>query len=597
MAFRVHIFQNGSTTFSAVVSGIVELGRQQKGEPEAVSQREVEGRTRIIVAALDNTWIARQQLQAEPDQRGRLRLTNLSSRVALRIRGAEPLDASATRLVSMPATVYLSPEQYVTFNETDPEPELESLAAVSLAPGRRQGFSDLFAPPLSRSPGDAKELERVVRVLQEAMAVFQNSGTTSALYDAAVTGAVKVVGFDGARILRYEGGVWKEELRYLGSPAAVSQHVLTQVLNYSRTFWQSGQGKETESLARLEAVIAAPILDRAGTVIGALYAERLFTGGVGSLRPINRIDAQLMELLAFGVASELARHDQEEEARRLQVRFARFFSTELALELEAQPNLLEGRDVDVSILFCDIRGFSRISEHVDAQTLFRFINHAIGAISECVVKNGGVIVDYVGDAVMAMWGAPRPQINHAELACLAAIDMLKCLPELNRNWHADLSEEVDFAIGINSGPARAGNSGSEFKYKYGPLGNTVNLASRVQSVTKHLRTRVLVTRSTADALNSSFHKRKICDGRVVNIQEPVGLYELSSADDSTRNGRYEKALAQFECGEFRIAVRQLGQLLEEFPGDGPTLVLLSRCVNAMVEGPTPEHPVHVFDSK
>jgi class 3 adenylate cyclase len=134
-----------------------------------------------------------------------------------------------------------------------------------------------------------------------------------------------------------------------------------------------------------------------------VYAERQQSDLRQPERQITRIDAQLMELLACGVASELARQSQEEESRRHEKRFEQFFSPKLARELNAQPDLLEGRDVDVSVLFCDIRRFSRISESVDTKTVFSFINDVVGVISGCIEKYDGVVVDYVGDAVMGMF--------------------------------------------------------------------------------------------------------------------------------------------------------------------------------------------------
>jgi adenylate cyclase len=602
MTFRIHVFDNETRMFSGDVEGVLELGRQQNGEPPSFAMFPTGGKQRLVIADLTFTKIARHQLRIEPLNDGTLRLTNLSSNVALRLRGEEALEVETSRVLVMPVTVYISPTQYVKLHdvtaESNASPEFESLATRTLAPGMRQQFST-FVPmaPGTRVLVDGEQIERIVQGLREAMEILQNARTADALYDAAVTGAVKVVDFDGAKLLRYSNDQWKEEKQYGRFQSAVSQHVLNEVLKHSKTHWSSTSGRATESLAKLDAFIAVPVLDRTGNVIGALYGERQCRLDTNSFREITRTDAHLMELLAYGVASELSRRSHEEESRRLQTRFEQFFSPELARELEAQPNLLEGRDVDVSILFCDIRGFSRISERVDTLTIFRFINEVIGAVSECVVRSGGVVVDYVGDAVMAMWGAPQVQPNHAELACRAALEMFARLPDLNSAWHSRIGEDIDFAIGINTGPARAGNSGSEHKFKYGPLGKTVNLASRVQGATKYLKTRILITKATATAVRQQFHCRKICDGQVININEPVGFYELNSKEDLVLNHGYEHALRMFEEQQFRPAARELSLLLEQFPHDGPTVVLLSRCVNAIVDGPEQEHPILVLKGK
>ena len=599
MTFCIHVFDNENLTFSAEIAGVLEIGRQQAGEPHPFAMFRVGEKLRLVIAEQKYTQIAREQLEIKWQPDGTLRLTNISSSVPLRLRGAEPLHAKASRVLAMPVTVYVSPTLYISLHESTPEANVfESLATQTLAPGVRQQFSN-FVPGTTGSKilVDGEEVERIVQGLREAMEILQNARTPDVLYDAAVTGALKVVDFDGSMLLRYSGSTWKEEVRRGRLQSAVSQHLLSEVLRLSKTLWSSISGRATESLASLAAFIAVPILDRSGQVIGVLYGERQIPLNGDLPREITRTDAHLMELLGYGVASELARRSHEEESRRLQIRFEQFFSPELARELEAQPNLLEGRDVDVSILFCDIRGFSRISERVDTQTIFRFINEVIGAVSECVIQSGGVVVDYIGDAVMAMWGAPQVQPNHAELACKAAMEMFARLPELNAVWRSRIGEDIDFAIGINSGPARAGNSGSEHKFKYGPLGKTVNLASRVQGATKYLKTRVLITRSTATAVSGKFHYRKICDGQVINVNEPVGFFELNSQIDHALNAGYERALKMFEEEQFRAAARELSLLLEQYPEDGPIVVLLSRCVNAIVDGPDPGHPVLVLKGK
>jgi adenylate cyclase len=161
--------------------------------------------------------------------------------------------------------------------------------------------------------------------------------------------------------------------------------------------------------------------------------------------------------------------------------------------------------------------------------------------------------------------------------------MLARLPALNDRWQSKVGERFGVGIGVNSGPARVGNTGSQRKFKYGPLGNTVNLASRVQGATKHVRTRLLVTRQTRERLGSEFTVRRLCDVRVVNIAEPVGLYELSPPDlvgaEELRTG-YERGLALLEEGRVSEGVRTLGALVAAFPEDGPAQVLLARALDA-----------------
>ncbi|HLW66342.1 MAG TPA: adenylate/guanylate cyclase domain-containing protein, partial [Gemmataceae bacterium] len=273
---------------------------------------------------------------------------------------------------------------------------------------------------------------------------------------------------------------------------------------------------------------------------------------------------------------------------------------ELSHQLARHPNLLQGRDTEVSVIFCDIRAFSRISERLGPAKTVEWINDVLSALSECVRAEEGVLVDYVGDELMAMWGAPDEQPDHAARACRAALAMLNCLPALNERWQTTLKEPLDLGLGVNTGLARVGNVGSQQKFKYGPLGNTVNLASRVQGATKYLKCRVLITGATRAKLDSSFATRRLCSVRVVNIAEPVALHELVPRNQPhwpAAQIEYEKALLEFEKQNFSKAASILGNWRVEHPEDAPPLLLLYRVVQCMVEEPGEFDPIWSLPGK
>ncbi len=370
--------------------------------------------------------------------------------------------------------------------------------------------------------------------------------------------------------------------------------MLERVCQEKQTCWLTPNLAQTgASLAEVQAVVAAPICDHEGRVIGALYGDRLLTTSAGGTPQITKPEAMLVQVLASSVAAGLARMEQEKAALESRVRFEQFFSPELSRQLADNPELLRGRDSNVTILVCDIRGFSRITERLGPTKTLEWIGEVLSVLSDSVVRNGGVLVDYVGDEVMAMWGAPEHQPDHPQRAVRAAAEMLRALPDLNRTWKATLGEAVRVSIGVNSGLARVGNVGSRRKFKYGPLGNTVNLASRVQGATKFLKTDLLVTADTRRELTPETPSRRLCTVRVVNIQGPVDLYEIRPAPDSTWPSlcdAYEDALLRFERQDFRAATRILGNILDQHAGDGPSLVLLSRAVGELI------NPSEPFDS-
>jgi len=277
-----------------------------------------------------------------------------------------------------------------------------------------------------------------------------------------------------------------------------------------------------------------------------------------------------------------------ERKRLREAEFQQFFPPQLARQFARHPDLrdLEGKFAEVSLLFCDIRGFSSISERLGPRETVGWLRGVMSELSGCVIDNGGVLVDYAGDELMAMWGAPTEVPDHAERACVTALEMLTRIPALNQTWSGIIGAETNFGIGINTGKALVGNIGTDRKFKYGPLGNAVNLASRVQGVTKKLKTNLLITEATRKALPSSSFAgriRRICKVRVVNIDEPVELYEITDrcGDDwDLLRDKYEEALSSFEEGKVTEAIALLGNVLALHPADGPTFQLLNRIAAA-----------------
>ena len=308
----------------------------------------------------------------------------------------------------------------------------------------------------------------------------------------------------------------------------------------------------------------------------------------------------LVELLSCSVAAGIARMEQEKAAIEARVLFDQFFTPELSRQLQADPMLLSGKDAIVTVLFCDIRGFSRISERVGAALTFDWINSVMGTLSDCVIEFKGVLVDYIGDELVAMWGAPDELADHEACACRAALAMVERMPQLSQQWQEVMGEPTSYCIGINTGPARVGNTGSKRKFKYGPLGNTVNLASRVQGATKFVRTQIVITGATAEKLGDEFPTRRLCCVEVVNIAEPIVLYELrGQADQSWADlrDRYQSALDAYERGDFHDATRILGNLLTDFPDDGPTVILLARAVDMLARTPEDFSPIWKLTGK
>ncbi len=315
---------------------------------------------------------------------------------------------------------------------------------------------------------------------------------------------------------------------------------------------------------------------------------------------VRCIEIGAEDFLSRPIRTELlfARLNASLEKKRLREKvFEQHFTPELARELARNPDpmKMQARQAEVSVLFCDIRGFSTVSERLGPAQTIDWLSGVMGEFSTIVIENGGVLVDYTGDELMAMWGAPNEQPNHAELACRTAIGIMESLEELNANWEPLVGAETRVGIGINTGEALVGNVGTHRKFKYGPLGTVVNLASRVQGATKFLKSPLLLSGNTAEQLPEEMKTRRLCQVRVQNIHTPVDLHELElpgvPENWSHLTTQYETALTQFEAGHFRQASAILGDVLLHIPHDGPSLQLMRRIVDAMLEDESTFSPV------
>jgi adenylate cyclase len=563
----------------------VEIGRQEAPSEPLYSQHVCGSRQRYCVALLDEDRnVSRRHALLEPVDDGKIRVTNLSD--------GRPIHRPDCILPPDSAPVEIRLPVLLTIGEKSvsvqiPAESISALGERTRPPGRIDAEPASFAT-LRLSVEGTVATEDMIKWLESAMELLQSAASSSNFFAKAAQAAVELVGLDSGMVLLLQGDTWETVAAHSSADASFhrpSQRILRRVREERGTHWQNQAPSEhqDESLKGIQAWVAAPILHPSGRVIGAVYGHRQ-TKSLASSSAITKLDAMLVELLARGVATGLARLEQERDYLRLE----QFFTPELAQQLVTHPQLLEGRDAHVSVLFCDIRDFSAITERLGPVKTMEWVGDVMQVISDCAFAHRGVVVDYIGDELMAMWGMPEELSNYAELACAAALDMLEALPDLNHRWKDILGQPIQFGIGINSGLCRVGNTGSQRKLKYGPLGKAVNVASRAQGVTKYLRTELLVTEATQAQLTSGCQTRRLCTVRVVNMTEPVVLYEVGHAkrpDWADLKESYQDALEAFEGQQFAAVVKSIGDVLNRFPDDGPSLVLLSRAVTQMVHSP------------
>jgi adenylate cyclase len=319
---------------------------------------------------------------------------------------------------------------------------------------------------------------------------------------------------------------------------------------------------------------------------------------------------------------------EDREKRRVRGAFQQYLSAEVIRQLLENPALVRPRKSEITVLFSDIRGFTTLSEQLDAQDLAEFLNEYLTDMTRIVFERHGTLDKYIGDAVMAFWGAPVSDPKHAEEACRAALEMLARLDELRRVWRAEGRPDIDIGIGVNSGVAAVGNMGSELRYGYTAMGDTVNLSSRLEGLNKEYGTRLLITESTRAALGPEFVVRELDLIRVKGKRQPAVLYELlalrgadvapgfspapesaptgsaspassSRADAGPTEGErhsvaanleamisaFAAARALYQQRRWREARDAFAALVERFPADGPSRVFLARAETYLAAEP------------
>ena len=597
-AYPVFFYHQRRRLFATVLDAPLEIGRQRESEPAPPLRVESSRGGRVIIAPLADVEVSRAHLGLAHAADGQVQITNLSSSQPVKV--AQPMKAGPPDILPPGQVVLAPPPVLMEFGsyavrldppdeDEDEQLDLAGLPERTVPPGHAATPS---AASLARMGRDSFDEASLLQWLESVLGVFQSAANSLDFPQKAARAVVKIVGLDAAAMICREGGDrWRVEAIYSDNPGVdatswrPSNTLLAQVVRERRTFFQplAVDRNAARSLQGVSALVAAPILDGAGEVIGALYGDRRSGGAHPGAPKISEFEAKLVELLASGIAAGLARVKEEQAAAAARVQFEQFFTPQLATQLERDPRLLEGRDAEVTVLFADIRGFSRVSERLGPARTMDWIQDTMGALSDCVLEHDGVLVDFIGDELMAMWGAPAPQQDHAQLACLAARDMLAALPEINARWCDKVGATVRLGIGLNSGVARVGNTGSRQKFKYGPLGDTVNVASRVQGATKYLGADCLVTGATLAALPPGVAVRRLARVRVVNIEQPIDLYEIvaeAPADWPQRCTRYAEALEALERDEVDHAAECAARLTVDFAGDAAVAALAQRARQA-----------------
>jgi adenylate cyclase len=230
----------------------------------------------------------------------------------------------------------------------------------------------------------------------------------------------------------------------------------------------------------------------------------------------------LVVLLTAGFAAA------ERQRRQLRLVFDKYMASEVVDEImrHAENIHLGGTTQELSVFFSDVADFTTISEQFAPEALVEVLNMYLSTMAEVILRHRGNVNKYLGDGIMALFGTPRGDPNHATLACYAALDCQQALVHWQQAWPARRFLELTTRIGINSGPLVVGNMGSQARMEYTAMGDSVNLASRLEGANKFYGTRILIGPHTYELARNDIEAREVDVIRVKGKQEAVVIYEL-----------------------------------------------------------------------
>ena len=290
-------------------------------------------------------------------------------------------------------------------------------------------------------------------------------------------------------------------------------------------------------LSRLRLIWGAIAVSAGMALIGAagLILFDHFGLWVNLACPLGNVICMFMAVTAWNYTVE------ERRARKVRAMFSSYVTTTIVNELIDNPRLarLGGEKREITILFSDVRGFTGFSENHEPEEVVALLNEYLGCMTDVILKWGGTLDKFIGDAIMVFWNAPLPCADHAERSLRCALDMQAKLAQLHEKWDREGKPKLSCGIGINTGEVIVGNIGAEGKkMEYTVIGDEVNLASRVESLTRSFAVEILITEKTVAGLKDAVEagtlagmeirgmRRVIVKGK----QQPVTLYQVLAAD-------------------------------------------------------------------
>jgi len=644
--------RTGEASEQILLNGSLLLGRQDiaQGEPEPFRITSAGGADKLIITSYDQRDVSRKCLEILCDPNaGGVRIRNIGNHEVdvishsgghiahEQVRGfsvdeieSQPLELMVANNVS----VYLmvgkasSPRQgstTPTMSISSPPSSLSQSVSDVEKLLKQQKTKHVYPTP--RTGSRSAEFENVLTAVSQ---ILEKPADTSEFFLCAAENVCRLGGFDECSYLGLNEAVnrWECQATWPDPPPGETSgptfngQALAEVWTTKTTWRGEGTSSGVSDPTSRQLVVSPILID--DKIIGALYAWKKYDPIHGD--SVNNADVKLVEVIRDCLTAGFDRLGRERESAQQQVCLDQFFPPAIAHQIAKNPSLLETREANVSVLFCDILGFDAISSQIGSRQTFAWMREVLSELSESIARHDGVLLEYVGDGIVAMWGAPVDQPQHADMACRAATDMVNKLAKLNQAWSDRIPDEMlpfGLTIGINTGNCFVGNKGTDYKYMWGPLGPTVNLASKVHRAAKRFQPNaasngaapsydgrtyhtpmILLTQETRERLSFDMRTRYLGLVQFANDYQPTKVHELATGSmpdwDNLREG-YEEAYRAFEQQNFAETIRISTAICEvpQFAYDGPTECLRVRA-HSILNNPQQigaEHPAWRIDRR
>lgn len=319
-----------------------------------------------------------------------------------------------------------------------------------------------------------------------------------------------------------------------------------------------------------------------------LAAQPAFNAGVilDLVHPYLTVVTVFMAVYLYRYVTEFR------EKMALQGAFAKYVNPALAKQIAEHPETLKlgGESRDITVMFTDIAHSTTIEENLKPQSVVALLSEYFEAMSKVIMEEGGTVDKFEGDGIMALFGAPVAQPDHAVRAARAALKMRVRLAQLLEKWKTDPplpggepKPQIDFRCGLSSGEAIVGNMGSTERFDYTALGDVVNLGSRLEGANKKYETHIMVSEQTRDLIKDQFETRELDTIKVMGKTKPIRVYELVAPKDELPPEalnllkEYAEGMELYHARKFAEGLAKFDAILKSYPGDGPSKAYRQRC--------------------